>query len=423
MENLIEELNSESLDSYITRYKDTLEDCMRSFKIQTIPGIKEEYYDLSDIDKECNEYLKSHTELALKLTLDTMIEIMEEDDIYDSYTENRPVFLKGETTFAYFVYVYLEKKFLVRKFMPDDAYSIVKEKMKNLCLRYGENLEFFTDGRTNESEFQISELKKLEAEENESEYEDKDNPYSEIDRLCAEDEAAYASMYEDPTYGMGYEEQEDYELVRKASKLGVMPCELLPLKDEYRNMPFSQWDIKPILPVIDYNPKFNVPYGEDEYEFDGYGLRDGDILAEMYYADYFNSESFSLDWYKETSNPYTNKLLHAMILGRKSMEEFDFQKYLKKMDEYRAEQKQLLEETRKEYIDDDNESGFTDYVNDIRESINDFPCEDDMYICVVNDIEFKEYARRKFQQEKDIDIEHFIDWNRKYVYPKILETL
>ena len=228
-------------------------------------------------------------------------------------------------------------------------------------------------------------------------------------------------MYDDPTYDMSDEEREDYILVQKASKLGVMPWEILPLKDEYKNTPFYQWDVKPILPVINYTPSFDIPEDE-EYQFKNYGLRDEDILVEDRYAYYANNETFSLNWYNETSDPYTNKLLKAMIAGRKSLEDYDFQKYLKKMNDYKSEQEKLLEETKKEYLDDNDEEGFTDYVNTIRDSIDNFPYEDDMYVSVISDEELKEYARRKFQQEKDVDVEHFINWNRKYVYPKILKV-
>jgi hypothetical protein len=420
MENPIEELNSESLDSIIARYKTTLEDCINSFKPMSVPGLKEDEYDLSLIDKECADYLKSHTEFALKLTLDSLIEFMEETEYADSESEIRPIFLKGEETFAYLVYRYMDHDYMIRKFILDDSYSIVKEKMKYLCLKFDENLKFFTDGRTNESEFNLSKAKQLSTDQNQEEDKD-DDPYSEIDYLSAEDEEAYESMYSDPTYDMSDEEIEDYTLVQKASKLGVMPWEILPLRDEYRNTPFSQWDVKPILPVINYTPSFDIPEDED-YQFINYGLRDGDILVEDRYAYYANSESFSLNWYKENSDPYINKLLKAMIAGRKSLEDFDFQKYLKKMTEYKLEQDKLLEETKKEYLDDNDEEGFTDYVNSIRESIDNFPYEDDMYISVITDDELKDYAHRKFQQEKSVDVEHFINWNRKYVYPKILKT-
>lgn len=43
-------------------------------------------------------------------------------------------------------------------------------------------------------------------------------------------------------------------LAKYAEFKGLMPWELLPLKEKYRNMPFAMLDYKPLFSVNGYNP-------------------------------------------------------------------------------------------------------------------------------------------------------------------------
>ncbi len=424
MKNPIAELNNTSVDSYITRYMDVLEECIQGFNIITIPEIKEEFFSFNDIEHECSEYLKTHTEFALKLTLDTITEFMKKGKKcpFRSGREKAPVFLKGESAYSYFVYSYMKQRYLIRKFVPDDFYVSVTERMKDLCLKYSNTPAFFTDGRTNETEFILSEVNESSKDNMADAFSCScdSNLFSVIDRLFAENkDAVIDTDCDNSDSRKNDEESEDIQLVQKASELGVMPWELLPLKDEYRNIPFSQWDVKPVLPVINYFPYLDI----EEYEFKSYGLRDGIFLAEDAYADFYGLDSFSLDLYSEPSDQYISELLKAMIAGRKSMEEADFHEYLKKMIKLKASEERKIEKIRQEYIEDGDKNLFEGYLEDIRESIVAFPEEDDEYIGTLSDKELENYVRRKFlieRNKKRLKVKLFIDWNRKRVYPKIL---
>ena len=127
-------------------------------------------------------------------------------------------------------------------------------------------------------------------------------------------------------------EEEDEKFTRFAKECDLMPWELLPLKDEYRSRPVEEWDMKPIFPVIDYDPE---PEPWQEGRFLNYGFRDIDLLCE-------ESEGFN---YPEDDNAYTERLRKAMIAGRVSW-------YLNQYEVYEQEQLKRWEDFKKEAVCD-----------------------------------------------------------------------
>lgn len=129
-------------------------------------------------------------------------------------------------------------------------------------------------------------------------------------------------------------EEQDENFTRFAQECGVMPWELLPLKDEYRSRPFEEWDMKPIFPVIDYDPD---PEPWQSVRFLNYGYRDMEVFCD---------EPAGLK-YPEGDDAYTERLLKGMIAGRKSW----------RKSQYAAYEKEQLKnwEYFKEHADEDQE--------------------------------------------------------------------
>lgn len=61
---------------------------------------------------------------------------------------------------------------------------------------------------------------------------------------------------------------------------------------------------------------------------------------------------------------------------------------------------------------------FLDYEED--ENACSIDEDDELYGCTLNDDEFYKFAKEKFFKEKSADVYHIHEWNREYVYPKIL---
>lgn len=467
------DIYSKPLDYFQNNYLRVVKECLGHFEHLNNPKLTEKYY----FQEENSKLMQTYTGLSVKIILSFLTEYMQymlsEDGRYDyDYDEYEfmPLVIKDGQIKTFFLYRYMEKLRLVRKLVPtgfDVDYCLLNAKqLKYLDIS---NVQFMVDPakdkefkekvrnrnlRTYETETR-SDFGMQDADSN-SEY--GYNTFDWGDRenlgLIRSYVKAFEAMHNDlDSERMDEAEAEDYRLVRQAQNIGVMPWELLPLKDEYRNKPFEEWDFKPIFPVVDYD------FGSYGYfQFKSYGSRDDQMLAEQELARVLRLKdplSQLYDIYTPSDKPYVNELLNAMKAGRKQLDEKDFQEFFEPLKYDRASHLAVLSELRGEVENSEEikkyeqaarlkESGgyydlpdldeiefaiydiqreimgeYIDFLDDDAPALSEY---DELYGCTLDDDEFYEFAKNKFFWEvKSFDPSYITDWNRKHVYPKILQ--
>ncbi len=302
------ELNDKTLQRKIYDYKKCIADKFNAWKSSSKQQLVFNKY-LTECEDQIVKAVNSsgYSELFIKLLLEMFIHLNNEDSAIS------PVIIKDLETCFFGDYVY---------YFGEHSLHIFDSKIEHDEVHAAKLFELFEVMFENE-EFLNSELEK-QIESDYIRYFNKFSNYNEsknhhtLAEVKADSYVWDADLVEteradfDP--GNKDEQQARDELLAKFAEFnGLMPWELLPLKEEYRSIPFANWEYKPLFSVNGYNPGYLGDY-EDYYEaeqmFNGYGMGDSELDCIHEFCTYEMPKP---------KDEYTGKLLQALMMARSDL--------------------------------------------------------------------------------------------------------